>query len=332
METPYKKVIVFDLETGGFKPSVHNITEIACVVLDFVSLDVVEEMSVTIQPWLPLDFMSTCPVKKSKEIFMSSASGEKGKTKYLTYKGEQLKITELSPLVRDIESFIEHLKNNGDYMEDVTVSTKKKKEKDYITSVYKEGSKLTLTDILAHQNNPNHKDAMNALLDNAYTQGAFDVTHMNYDMLINEGIPLDNAFEQVKALIERHTEGNSKPIMAGQNIGIMPPLKNGRKVKEAGFDNPMMEQFFNIFGEDYYDLVNVLFFDTLIMARTIWMTLPNYTLGTLCAELDVELTNAHRALPDTQANAKVLIKMLKNARGYGQGSQKYVRKVYSTNY
>ena len=54
MESPYKKVIVYDLETGGLKKDINAITEIAMVVVDLETLKVEETFSTIIKPMLDL--------------------------------------------------------------------------------------------------------------------------------------------------------------------------------------------------------------------------------------------------------------------------------------
>jgi len=51
MDSPYKRILVFDLETGGLKPKYHPITEIAFVVVDAVNLEIVDNFSRFIKPY-----------------------------------------------------------------------------------------------------------------------------------------------------------------------------------------------------------------------------------------------------------------------------------------
>ena len=50
MQSPYKKVIVYDLETGGFDPKINAITEIAMVVIDLDTLKIEDTFNVIIKP------------------------------------------------------------------------------------------------------------------------------------------------------------------------------------------------------------------------------------------------------------------------------------------
>ncbi|UFJ42163.1 PolC-type DNA polymerase III [Brevibacillus humidisoli] len=59
------------------------------------------------------------------------------------------------------------------------------------------------------------------------------------------------------------------------------------------------------------------FLDTLPLARMLYSGMRNYRLGTLAKKFNVELINAHRALDDTVALARVFQQMLKDLREAG---------------
>lgn len=56
--------------------------------------------------------------------------------------------------------------------------------------------------------------------------------------------------------------------------------------------------------------------DTLALARALYPGEKNYRLKTLTKKFDVELVNHHRALADTEATAKVMLKMLETCRSH----------------
>jgi DNA polymerase III subunit alpha, Gram-positive type len=57
--------------------------------------------------------------------------------------------------------------------------------------------------------------------------------------------------------------------------------------------------------------------DTLELARFLYPEMKNHRLNTLCKKFDIELTQHHRAIYDTEATAYLLVKLLKDAIGQG---------------
>ena len=62
MKSPYQRVAVYDLETGGLKSGVSSIAEIAIVVIDLESLEIIDTFSTLIKPYFDLS-----PLRRSKE-------------------------------------------------------------------------------------------------------------------------------------------------------------------------------------------------------------------------------------------------------------------------
>lgn len=121
--------------------------------------------------------------------------------------------------------------------------------------------------------------------------------------------------QQVSEFIQKHTEGNSKPVLCGHNI--------------KDFDNPFLEKFLKENKIDLWKLVNKKFvLDTIEMARLKYSELANFSLGTCANEVDLTLKEAHRALPDTRATANFAIKIIQLLRGMGSGTEVYVRRKY----
>jgi DNA polymerase III epsilon subunit-like protein len=150
---------------------------------------------------------------------------------------------------------------------------------------------------------------------------------------MEEGVEYVEAFKVVQNFIKTHTVGNSKPIIAGHNIGWLPRrIVKKKEVEPNGFDNPFMEIFFENNKADFFGSVNDLIMDTLQMARLKYWELPSFSLGVVANELGLTLSQAHRALPDTVANAQVLIKMLKSLKGDGSSNTKYTREKFDLNY
>lgn len=207
MKSPIRKIIVYDLETGGLSSKLHALTEIALVAINTETLEIVEEWSSLIKP----------------------------------------------------------------YSEELT-----------------------------------------------YTQDALEITKLTVDRIKEKGNEAAEVRKSIVEFIERHTEGSHKPVLAGHNI--------------IKFDNPFFDKFMKEEKVDVFKLLSPDIQDTLKMAHLRWPELPNYSLGTCANEVGQTLVEAHRALPDTVANAKFLIKMLKNLRGEGSAETSYKRRKFNFNF
>lgn len=309
MKSPFKTILVYDLETGGLKVEHNNITELAMVAIDMETLEIVDEMSVAIKPHLILEPDADL-TKDAKMLYKNlSTKGDDG-NKFLQFGEQRLTVMD------SVEALLEPLTNFWEYV-----------NKTYTEKI------LRLSDILELLSNANHKDIAKLYFNNAYNPEALEVTKISTKFLIEEGVEYEEAYHKVKEMLDKHKVGNSKPIIAGHNIGSLPRrIIKGKEVKPDGFDNPFMEKFFANNKDDWFFSVNDLIMDTLKMARIKWAELPSYNLGTCANEYGLTLVDAHRALPDTIFNAKVLIKMLRDLRGEGSGSSTYERKKFNLNY
>ena len=309
MKSPFNRILVYDLETGGLKVDYNNITELAIVAVDSETLEIVDEMSVAIKPHLILNPDEDL-TKEAKMLYKNlSIKGDDG-NKFLQFGDKRLTVMDsVDALLTPLTDFWE-----------------------YVNKTYTEKF-LRLSDILKLLNNANHKDIAKLYFNNAYNPEALEVTKISTKFLIEEGVEYEEAYHKVKEMLDKHKVGNSKPIIAGHNIGSLSRrIVKGKEVKPDGFDNPFMEKFFANNNDDWFFSVNDLILDTLKMARLKWAELPSYNLGTCANEYGLTLVDAHRALPDTIFNAKVLIKMLKDLRGEGSGSSTYERKKFNLNY
>ena len=110
MQSPYKKVIVYDLETGGLDYKVNSITEIAMVVIDLETLKVEDTFTTMIKPNFDLEFRHGDSLKEARAIFkLVSSKDEETKIPHLRYKGKTLTIKDLDSLSNDISLFDEKL-------------------------------------------------------------------------------------------------------------------------------------------------------------------------------------------------------------------------------
>lgn len=302
MRTKYNRAIVYDLETGGLNCAYNEITEIAMVAVDLDNLTIIEEFSVAIKPRINLDWIST-PIKDAKTLYKNL--GEKDDVsgmKVLKFKGEQITLKNIDPLVDELTLFYGALG---------------------------ETRTLTESDIIKLENTK-WRDIVQVLFNSAYNPQALEVTGISRELISKEGFDYGVAFKQIKDMIERHTIGNSKPIFVGHNIGSLPRrIVKGKEVAPDGFDNPFMEKMFKENGDDFFYSINDDIIDTLKWARKKWVELPSYSLGVCANEVGLTLKEAHRALPDTIANAKFFIKMMQHLRGEGSLKSRYKRRKFN---
>lgn len=292
MQSPLKKILVFDFETGGLDYKTNPITEMAIVAIDVETLKIEEEFSIVFKPQFDLTHKLEESKKEAKRLFnnLATTSGDT-KIKSLKYRGKEITLKSLDALVEDIEKFDE-------FLEERRASRKKMKlaENTINWEEYQELLKST------------HSHIVEVYFNSAYNPQALEVTHISLDLLLNEGVDHSIAVEKVSEIIKRYTVGSYKPILAGHNI--------------KGFDKDFFIKLFDDYGLDLSKVVNSFEIDTLEWVRLRWNEMSSYSLGVCANELGMTLKDAHRALPDTISNAKLLIKLLQSMRGEGQGLEK----------
>jgi len=292
MQSPFKRIVVYDLETGGLKNKFNSITEIAMVAIDLETLSIVEETSIMLLPYLDLTNVNRDPKKEAIEIIkMIGEPDEDTGIKTVMFQGEKMTLKSYDQLADEISAFQDYLDNNVKVID------------------YNEIVRLGDTE---------YCDIIDIYFDKSYNPEALEITHISKEMLIEEGVTLEVASAKIQEVIKTNTIGNSKPILAGHNI--------------KKFDNPFLEIFFQINKLELWKLVNALIIDTIEWARLKWFELPSFSLGGCADSVGLTLKNAHRALPDTVANAKLLIKMLKSLRGEGTQENKYKRRKFTFNF
>ena len=280
MKSNIKKIAVYDFETGGLKNGVNNITEIAIVVIDMETLKIIDKYNSLILPKMFLNHIDADPRKAAKDLFKSL--GEKHPDtgiKTLKFGEKSIGPHDVNLLEAHIEAFVKYL-NPLDNI-------------------------LTLADY-AHL--PKELKAIaKAYYNYTYTPEALSLTGISSEMIIKKGVPEEVVMAEVKAFLEKHTEGNCRPVLAGHNI--------------KKFDNPFFHTICDRNGMSLDKMVNLpQCVDTIELAKFMWTELENYTLGSCANALGIVLEGAHRALADTNVNAEVLVKMYKNLRGYGESS------------
>jgi len=294
MQSPFKRILVYDLETGGFDQKNQQITEFAGVAIEVETLEIIEEFSVVFRPQLQLDTVEEEGIKEAKRIYKALATQDpESNVKSLLYKGSNLTLKSLNSLADELEDFNNSfLKVNGP-----TIDYEK----------------------LLELEDSDFKDIARLYFDFAYNPQALEITGIPRELLVKEGLSYKDAYTDITELIKRHTVGNSKPVIAGHNI--------------KKFDNPFMDLLFERNKGSFEKSINSFQIDTLEWARMKWFEMPNFSLGTCANEVGLTLKEAHRALPDTVANAKFLIKILGNLRGNGTAEETaYIRKKYNFNF
>ena len=294
MESPYKKVIVYDLETGGLNYSHNAVTEIAMVAIDLETLKIEDRFSCIIKPTFDLDNRLMDSTKEARVIFKLVAERDpETKVASIMYKGKRLTIKDLEPIEQDLGLF------------DLLIERK--------------GTQFNSEQVALLESDSKYGDIAKLYFDKTYNPQALSVTHMSKEMLLNEGIEQDQAIDLITAFIEKYTIGNAKPILAGHNI--------------KKFDSPFLEKLLRRRGHDLYKITNeTMTIDTLEWSRLRWFELPSYSLGVCVNASGLTLKEAHRALPDTEANAEFLIKMLKGLRGEGSSEVVYEKRKYNFNF
>lgn len=148
-----------------------------------------------------------------------------------------------------------------------------------------------------------------------YTKDALEFSGISMNLLQDEGKLVSSVVEEVIQFFEKHTIDNSKPILAGHNI--------------KKFDNAFLFKLMKEERKDFEKLINQEeMVDTLRWAWLKWPELATFSLGSCCNAVDLLLKEAHRALPDTKMNARLLIELLMNMRGAGGSGGSYQRRKF----
>jgi len=133
-----------------------------------------------------------------------------------------------------------------------------------------------------------------------YSKIAQEVSGITPQLLEEKGEDIKEAHKETRDFIKKYTKGKmGKPIMVGHNM--------------YNFDRPFFENMYEFLGDNFSSYLYG-YEDTQILSHIKYLENTNYKLGTICKGLGVELTDAHRGLPDTIANAQMFIEMVKLLR------------------
>ena len=305
MKSKYRKAVTYDLETGGFNQGYNSITEAAFVEVDFETLKITGQHTVVFLPYIDISWIGE-PIKDAKLIYKNIGSKDPDTgIKTLQFKDNKVTLKNLDAFIGAITEFYGFLKENY------------------------EGVKILEFEDIEDIESTEFADIFKVFYDNAYNPQALQVTGISRELLEKEGLPYTEAFQIIKGLIDSNCDGTIKPVIIGHNIGSLPRrIVRGKEKAPDGFDNPFMEKLFFDNGGDFFDSINDDIIDTLKWSRLKWFELPSYALGAVAAEVNLTLNDAHRALPDTIANAKFAIKMFQHLRGEGSSKSSYERRKF----
>ena len=146
--------------------------------------------------------------------------------------------------------------------------------------------------------------------DRTVNQGALDANGITREQIENGRDSQEVADEFVKYL-KSLSKQYKKIVLVGQNIN--------------SFDIPILIDFLEVHGYDIETLVNTDFtIDTLDWGHVKHLESANYKLGTLCNNVNIDLSNAHRAIYDTRATKELVKNYISSLRGEGSN--------YNSNY
>lgn len=127
---------------------------------------------------------------------------------------------------------------------------------------------------------------------------------------IENGKPSKEVVSDIMAFAKKHKRASKKPILAGHNI--------------EKFDNPRLDYFFLCHKKDITQYFENWDIDTMWWSALKWPNagdggdILDHKLGTVCAKSGIKLSNAHSAMPDTEANAELVMTFLRSLRGSGE--------------
>jgi len=145
--------------------------------------------------------------------------------------------------------------------------------------------------------------------DAEYDVQAMETTGITEEDLETKGKDVDDVIEEMLDFLGDYVLESKKPILGGHNIDNF----------DIDFLNDLFERRKRKITKD----INMgVTFDTIKMSSWAFTDSENYQLGTCCKNADIILKDSHRAMNDVLANAKLIIRLLKNLRGDGSLKKK----------
>jgi len=134
-----------------------------------------------------------------------------------------------------------------------------------------------------------------------YSQEAAVTSGITKEMVEEQGEDLKEVCMKVIDVFKKYKVGTKLPVLLGHNF--------------IKFDSEFMLNMFEFCKFDLMKYVNPEPEDTIKWSRLAWVESVNYKLGTCCENANITLQDAHRALSDTIATAKLWIEFMKRLRG-----------------
>jgi DNA polymerase III epsilon subunit-like protein len=119
-------------------------------------------------------------------------------------------------------------------------------------------------------------------------------------MVEEQGLELEVVHKAVQSVLKKYKFGSKLPTVVFHNMK---------------FDIPFLVNMFEFCKDDFTKYVKDEPEDTLKWSRMCWQESVNYKLGTCCLNAGVTLVDAHRALSDSLATARLWIYFQNNLRG-----------------
>ncbi len=134
-----------------------------------------------------------------------------------------------------------------------------------------------------------------------YQSKALSVNGLTMEVLRNDGIHLNEGVPTINDFINSYKTTKTKPVLVGHNM--------------KRFDLQFIENLYLMHKKDLWKSVNNYVIDTLELSHMMYPEAPNFKLGTMVGQFDIELVDSHRAVADAISTAELLINYLKNLRG-----------------
>lgn len=136
-----------------------------------------------------------------------------------------------------------------------------------------------------------------------YQEEAAKVSGITKQMLEKEGQEIGQVFKEICDFLKKYKKGNRLPIFVGHNF--------------RNFDLEFILNLFEMFKIDITKFVEEDLEDTMEWMRKKFVESSSFNLASCTQMANIDHVQAHRALPDTIATAKLWIYLLKCLRGEG---------------
>lgn len=167
--------------------------------------------------------------------------------------------------------------------------------------------KLEVIDEYQDMFKPNYKDGL------IYEPKALEVNGLTLSMLEEKGKDPKEVYNNLKQLYLKYKNPRQGAVVCGHNF--------------TGFDHPFTIELFAYYIDDVWKYVKWVE-DTQKLAYYANLEQQDYKLATCCADNNIALTGAHRAINDARSNAQLFISYVKKLRGEGAAVSKEENKPF----